>query len=261
VDNALWADDILRVTDFDAVNVTVENGIVTLRGHVVTPLNRLRAENAARSVTGVLNVENQLVLDDDLVIDVAQALDSDKRTHRERVFVGAQRGIIILNGEVPSAAVREAAEEVAASVPQVRGVVNYLRAPHVVVDPEEQQILEPPIGRGVYATDMLLGRVERVIIDPRNRRVTAFVALGNFPDLQHTDEQGLSDERPQQERHVVVPIRAVGFETDSSVLLDISVGEAAQYRDFNPADFISPPENWQPPYPYHRNDVLFERKA
>ena len=88
----------------------------------------------------------------------------------------------------------------AASVPQVRGIVNDIRAPGITVDPEEQKILEPSIGREVFATDILLGEVERVIINPHNRRVTSFVAHGNFPDLRHVDEYRFSYEIPQQER-------------------------------------------------------------
>jgi hypothetical protein len=52
----------------------------------------------------------------------------------------------------------------------------------------------------------------------------------------------------------------VRYETDSSVLLDVSSVEAARYRDVNSTDFGSPPEGWQPPYPYHRDDVLFVRE-
>ena len=50
-----------------------------MRGHVATLLNKHRAEQAARSVAGVLGVENHLVVDDELVIDVAQALGRDAR--------------------------------------------------------------------------------------------------------------------------------------------------------------------------------------
>ncbi|MDR3576081.1 MAG: BON domain-containing protein [Anaerolineaceae bacterium] len=259
VDKALWADDIVRRTDYTEINVTVENGIVILRGHVVTSMNRSRAENAARSIHGVLGVENHLAIDGDLVIEVAQALGSDKCTQLEKVSVGAQNGVILLNGQVTSAAVREAAEEVAAGVPQVRGVANYLKAPNVVVDPAEQQVWEPPIGQEVYATDMLLGRVERVVINPHNRRVTAFVAHDNFSDLQNTADDELPDESRRPENRVLVPIRAVRYETDSSVLLNVTGSEAVRGHDFKPNDFVSPPENWLPPYPYYSNDVLFEK--
>ncbi len=259
VDKAMWADEILRVTDYNEIQVTVEGGIVFLQGYVATPMNRSRAETATRSVAGVLGIQNQLVVDSDLVSDVARALGNDERTHQERVLVGAQKGIITLNGQVASATVREAAEEVAASVPQVRGVVNYLNAPHVIVSLDEQRVMEPPIGRGIYATDMLLGSVERVIINPHNRRVTAFVASGNFPSLQLTNLE-LSNEEPSLVRRLVIPICVVGYETDSSVSLAISSNEAAQFPEFNLTDFVSPPQDWQPPYPYHLEDILFERK-
>jgi osmotically-inducible protein OsmY/sporulation protein YlmC with PRC-barrel domain len=261
VDNALWADNILRETDYNEIDVTVENGIVILRGHVITSMNLSRAEDAVRLVKGVLGIENHLVVDDNLVIDVAQALGRDKRTQLERVFIGAQNGVITLNGQVGSAAIREAAEEVAASVPTVRGVANYLQAPNIVVDPQAEQVLEPPIGGEVYATDMLLGHVERVIINPHNRRVTAFAVHGYFPDLRYASEPGLPDENTQPERRTVMPIRSVRYETDSSVQLDVSSVEAARNPDFDPVDFVSPPEDWQPPYPYHWDDVLFEQES
>jgi hypothetical protein len=246
--------------DYQVIDVTVQDGIARLRGHVVTPMNKSRAEEAARSVVGVLDVENHLVLDEDLVIGVAQALGRDDRTRLERVAVGARNGFIILSGRVASAAVREAAEEVAASVPQVRGIINHLRAPNVVVDTKEQ-VLQPPIGREVYATHTLLGHVERVIINPHNRRVTAFVTHGYFPDLLRLDERGVSNESPQQERRVVVPISVVRSETGTSVLLNVNSCKAARYRDLDSADFVSPPEGWQPPYPYRWDEVLFESRA
>ena len=185
LDKVLWDDDILRESDYNQIDVTVQDGIVRLRGHVVTEMNKTRVEDAARSIAGELGIENQLVADEDLVISVSHALGRDERTRLKQVYVGAQNGVITLSGQVDSAALREAAEEVAASVPEVRGVVNYLQAPDVTVDPEEQRVLEPPIGREIFATDMPLGQVERVIINPHNRRVTSFVAHGNFPDLRH----------------------------------------------------------------------------
>ena len=253
VENALWADEILRETDYDQIDAKVEDGIVKLRGHAITSMNRTRVEHAARSIKGVLGVEDHLVVDEDLKIEVAEALGNDERTQLESISVVAQNGVIALNGQIGSAAIRQAAEEVAASVQEVRGVANYLQAPGVVVDDEEQQVSQPPINQEVYATDMLIGHVEVVIINPHNRRVTAFVFHGYYP------EQLPTYENTQTERRVVVPIRAVRYETGNSVLLSISASEVFQGRDFDPSDFVSPPEDWQPPYPYHREDVLFER--
>jgi len=106
-----------------------------------------------------------------------------------------------------------------------------------------------------------LGHVDRVIIDPHHRRVTAFVTHGCFSNRLSPVEDDLLDLRPVPERRVVVPIRAVRYATDSSVLLNISRDEAARYRDFDSSDFVAPPEGWQPPYPYHWEEVLFKQES
>ena len=69
---------------------------------------------------------------------------------------------------------------------------------------------------------MLLGQVERVIINPHNRRVTAFVAHGKFPDLDTQTNIGFPTRFPSRNAAVVVPIQAVHYETDSSVQLDVN---------------------------------------
>ncbi|HET8580510.1 MAG TPA: BON domain-containing protein, partial [Nitrospiraceae bacterium] len=258
--NALWSDEILRNTDYKEIGVSAEDGIVKLRGHVISAFNKTRAEKAAGSVVGVLGLENGLVVDDDLVTGVAQALAKDDRTRFEQISVGVQNGFITLNGHVHSGDLRKAAEAIAASAPQVRGVINYLQAPNVAIDPKEGQVWQPPFGQEVSAADMQLGHVERVIINPRNRRVTAFVTRGTFPDPQAKDDYRLPGEDAQQERSVVIPIDAVRYATDSSVLLKVRGAEAALYRSFEPADFVSPPVGWQPPYPYRWEQVLFDRE-
>ncbi len=258
VDEALRSDDFLRYTDYEQIASAVQDGIVMLQGHVETRMNRVRADEAVRSVAGVLGVDNRLVADDDLVIAVAQALGGSGLTRLERISVHAWNGFVSLTGEVSTAAVRDAAEAAAASVPQVRGVSNYLVAPGMVVDREEQRPSQPSLRGGVYAADMLLGYVERVIVDPHSRRVTAFVTRGDFPCARRPVTYFPPDDGSTQERRVVIPIRAVRHETPGSVMLKISGAEAAQYPDFDPADFVPVSASWQPPFPYPAADVLFE---
>ncbi len=261
VDHALWSNEILRNTDYKEIGISVEHGVVRLRGHVITHMNKRNAEEAVHSVSGVLGLENYLVVDQDLLIDVAQALGKNDLTRSERISVGVQNGFVTLNGQVGSSAVRVAAEAVAASIPQVRGVVNDLQAPNVVLDNKESQTWQPHIGQQACAADMQLGRVERVIINPRNRRVTAFVVRGYFPDPKHKDNYRLPDEDPEQERSVVIPIVAVRYETDSAVLLEVNGTEAAKYPAFDPAGFKNPPAEWQPPYPYRWEQVSFDAQS
>ena len=260
VDSALRSDEILRNTDYREIGLSVQDGIVLLRGHVVSSTNKTKAENAARSVAGVLDVKNDLVVDQDLAINVAQMLGMDKLTRFERISVSAHNGVIKLNGQVGSVAIRDEAETIAAALPSVRGVINDLQAPDVTIDLEEQRFCQPPVGREVYAADMLLGNLERVIINPHNRLVTAFIVHGSFPDPRMVDDPIKAGKDLFQERRVVIPVYAVRHATDSSVLLTESSVAAALHPDFDHANFISPPQGWQPPYPYRSEEVLFDKQ-
>ncbi len=149
-------------------------------------------------------------------------------------------------------------KEVAASVPQVRGVVNDIQTPGVVVDPAKQRVLQPRIGDDVHADDMVLGRVERVIVSLRNRRVAAFVVRGRFPDPRRATDDMLPGDMPREERRVVIPIEVVQDVTDGGVLLTIGGVEAARFPNFDPGDFVAPATGWHPPYPYTHADVLLD---
>jgi len=255
VDRALWNDDVLRESDYHEIDVVVSNGVVSLNGYVMTLTIKARVEQAARTVHDALDFENHLIADDQVVIAVAQALDQDAHTREQIVYVSARNGIVSLSGEVSSAAVRAAVEECAASVPVVRGVLNHVQALGVARHDEEQRVLQPQIGAEVYASDIRLGRVERAIISPRNRRVTAIVARGHF-----ADPGLLPVEMPHAapEWHTVIPISAVSDVNASGVLLRITSVEAARLGDFDPARFVTPDANWQLPYPYHLADVMLE---
>jgi osmotically-inducible protein OsmY len=109
VKKALWSDEILRNTDYGEIDISIKDGTARLQGHVSTLRNKKRAEEAAYSIIGVLGLENDLVVDDDIVTDVAQALGKDDRIRFERITVGAQNGFITLNGHVDSVDLREAA--------------------------------------------------------------------------------------------------------------------------------------------------------
>lgn len=258
VDRALWKDDVLRQSDYHEIDVTVSNGIVSLDGYVMARSIKDRAEQTARKVPVVLGVENHLIPDGQVVMAVAQALGHDVHTREQVVYVSAHNGMVSLNGEVNSAAVRTAIEECAAGVPIVRGVLNYVQAPGVVRDDAEQRVLQPHIGAEVNASDIRLGQVEWVIICPHNRRVTAIVAHGPFPDLAQPDSELSLTQLPQHEHHLVIPMTIVREVTAGGVLLRISSSEAARLADFNPSHFVKPDANWQPPYPYHLVDVMLE---
>ena len=256
VERAMWDDVVLRRIANKGIHVTASCGIIVLEGYISNSALKARAEEAARQVSGVLGVENHLVVDEDLKIAAALAVAQDPHTRGDRIFVGAHNGFINLNGEVFSEEARMAAEERAGNVPQVRGVLNTLRVPGVEIEFEEQRALQPEIGAQVYATDIALGFVEQVIVNPVNRLVVAMLVNGQFPDPNEIRARWFPDDGALVHRRMVIPVRAIRHLTDTAVFLEIESTEAAKYEDLGLAGLTLPESGWCPPYPYHRKQVL-----
>jgi hypothetical protein len=111
----------------------------------------------------------------------------------------------------------------------------------------------------VYTSVARLGQVERLIIHPRHRRVTALIVHGWMADPQSATA-GLSLEPPRRrERRLVIPTSAVREVTEGAVLLHIGDDAAMRHADLDPAAYAPPTTDWQPPYPYTPAEVLLER--
>jgi hyperosmotically inducible periplasmic protein len=120
------------------INVDVRNGQVQLNGFVDSTAEKEAAAKAARSVSGVRGVDNNLevkagtrtageVLDDGMITaKVKTALIADSRTKAHQIEVTTNSGIVQLGGFVDSAEAKAAANEVAKSVSGVKDVHNEL---------------------------------------------------------------------------------------------------------------------------------------
>ena len=113
--------------DLDGVEATVEGGVVRLTGQVRDMAARRRVEAIARSVEGVIDVENALDTGRIVRARVTTALFNDPRTKLAVIEVIDEQGMITLREQVDSPEVREAAEEIASEQPGVVGVINALR--------------------------------------------------------------------------------------------------------------------------------------
>jgi osmotically-inducible protein OsmY len=122
VERALLSDDLIRRIDAPTIDVTVSAGVVVLRGHAIVATSSTRAERAARSVPGVLEVVNQIIPDRKLHLAVAHALGQDERTRSHRFRVHVQRGVVVLHGATGGPMMCAAAEAVTGNVPGVRAV-------------------------------------------------------------------------------------------------------------------------------------------
>jgi osmotically-inducible protein OsmY len=261
IDKALWDDVILRRTEYRQIDVKVENSTVYLCGYVSIPSVKMRAERAALKTDGIWKLENLLTVDSDLTLAVAQAVGKDPRTQKARIFIGSHNGFITLSGETSELEARIAAQEQAVSIPKVRGVLNSIRVPRVDIFTEDQRALQPTIGAGIYATDILVGIVKKVIINPGNRLVTAILANAVFPDPTQIGSNWLWNEHPYEERMIIIPIDMVRHQSKTNIFLKVTGAEAADFETFDANSYTSPDENWQPPYPYKYADVLVARHA
>lgn len=113
----------------DLIKVTVENGLVTLTGHLCWHYQRKEAEFAVRRIAGVAGLINLLTLKPrklpyDVVASVTQAFTRGGLNQRDRITVKVRGGEIRLGGYVHTPHEREIAEAATWSVPGVTGVEN-----------------------------------------------------------------------------------------------------------------------------------------
>ncbi len=109
------------------IDVSADDGIVTLSGSVDTYAAKLDAKDAAESVKGVLAVVNNIDvepvvrLDTQIRGDVVTALAVDPATDALQIDVTVDHGVVALSGEVDSYSEKILAEDVAE---QVKGVID-----------------------------------------------------------------------------------------------------------------------------------------
>ena len=109
------------------LRLAVRNGVVILKGNVELHTYAGMVERLVRRITGVREVLNLLIADEDLQTTVAAALHHDPRTRRLQPGFRVELGRVTLNGSVADDGSRAAVEAVVGAVPGVRGVVNCLR--------------------------------------------------------------------------------------------------------------------------------------
>ncbi len=129
------------------IGVTVEEGVVTLRGKINSLANRHAAEDAARRVGGVKAVANELEVrlpvefkrtDAEIAAAAVRALDWDTLLPKDAIQVTVSDGWIELRGEVDAHWVKEEAEDAVDHLRGVRGVTNLIEVrPVVSVSAEE----------------------------------------------------------------------------------------------------------------------------
>ena len=119
-----------QISDADAIGVAVQDGAVTLNGHVPSYAEKLAAARAVERVYGVKAVANDLTVklagaprdDSDIATAIAHVLDNTS-SPQGRVHARGQNGWVTLEGEVNYDYQRR---EVERMVRQVRGVIDVI---------------------------------------------------------------------------------------------------------------------------------------
>ncbi len=145
--------------------VKVSGAVVTLSGTVKSVQSKLAAEQDARNTTGVRSVRNYLVVrpaksvsDDQLVIDIREALLRDPFVDRFQITATAKNGFVTLKGVVDTDFERSTAQSLVARLHGVIGIDNRLKveepavtyfrfpwAPDYIYDPHHRNLTETPL--------------------------------------------------------------------------------------------------------------------
>ncbi len=115
MDDKTLRQDIIDELDFEPsidaakIGVAVQNGIVTLTGHVPTYAQKSLAETAAKRIRGVRGIAEELKVevshadpyrDDDIIKRALAVIDMNVLIPPGRIQVKAERGWLTLSGEV-----------------------------------------------------------------------------------------------------------------------------------------------------------------
>jgi osmotically-inducible protein OsmY len=136
--------------DLSQIDISVESGIVRLTGWAPSIAAKRHAEAIARSVEGVIDVENALDTDIAIQTRVMHALLSDPRTNVAVIEVLNESGVITLKGQVDSTEIRNAAEEI---VTGQQGVLSIVNALEVKPDDDTEWLIPRSLAATMWAKE------------------------------------------------------------------------------------------------------------
>ena len=137
-------DELEFEPSIDAANigVAVDDGVVTLTGHVGSYAQKMAAEAAVRRVRGVRAIAEEIEVrypsdpktsDDEIAKRALDALRWDATVPDEKIKLTVNKGVVTLTGEVPWQYQRSAAESALRRLFGVTSVVN-----HITIKPKVQ---------------------------------------------------------------------------------------------------------------------------
>lgn len=113
--------------DLRGMEIRVLDSVLYLTGNISSSLRADMVSDQAMGVSGLLEIKNHLIADDELASDLAMEMARDMRTKDLPIGVYPRLGHVRLSGSVRDKKQFLAAEEIARKFPGVRSVENDLR--------------------------------------------------------------------------------------------------------------------------------------
>lgn len=138
------------------IKAEVQNGIVTLTGSVDSFSKKAEAEEAAKNVSGVKLVVEELQIifnngnykaDAEIALEIANAFTWHWDIPNEKISAVVQNGWVSLGGELEWNYQKEAAKKVVSSLVGVRGITNDITIVTLSKDRIEKKDIEDAIDR------------------------------------------------------------------------------------------------------------------
>lgn len=125
VRGAIRRDAVIRESRVP-VDVTVEDGVVTVSGVVLSRIMHDRVLFLASSVRGVRKVVDVLLSDPEIEVAIAARIAEHDSFHNDQVEIASYQGRVTLAGEVDDEAERAEVIALAAATPGVRQTIDRL---------------------------------------------------------------------------------------------------------------------------------------
>ena len=159
------------------IGVAVEEGVVTLTGHVGSYIERLAAEKAVKRVKGVRAIAEEIEVrfpsdkktsDDQIAKRALDVIAWDSTIPKDKIQIKVQNGFVTLSGEVDWFYQRDDAEAAVRKLTGVKGLSNEVKVKPQVRGTDIKQRIETALKRNAEVeADAIKVTVQegRVILD------------------------------------------------------------------------------------------------
>ncbi|MEO7978232.1 BON domain-containing protein [Flavobacterium sp.] len=177
VQNAIKWEPLLHAAE---IGVTAKDGVVTLSGIVDGYYKKQEAETAAKNVTGVKAVVEEIEIkysntfaktDNEIAVEVLKALKDNWAVTEDHIKVKVEDGWVTLEGELNWNFQRLDAKTAISYLSGVRGVTNEIRIKSDIKNAIEKKDIEKALGRA-WALD---AKNIKVSVDGNKVKLSGFV--------------------------------------------------------------------------------------